>query len=61
MAFLIYRPVMRHFKSRGGSNIFWPLDDAESTNMSTAEKESDSIDFSGEMILDLGTPWKPIT
>lgn len=52
---------MRLFKSRGTSNIFWPLDDAESTNMSTAEKESDSVDSSDEMILDLGAPWKPIT
>lgn len=60
VAFLIYRPVMRLFKCRSSSNIFWPLDDVESTNMSTAEKESEPTDSSGEVILDLGPPWKPI-
>ena len=60
MAFLIYRPVMRLFKCRSSSNIFWPLDDVESTNMSTAEKESEPTDSSGEVILELGPPWKPI-
>ncbi|RVW14228.1 THO complex subunit 2 [Vitis vinifera] len=45
---------------RSSSNIFWPLDDVESTNMSTAEKESEPTDSSGEVILDLGPPWKPI-
>ncbi|WKA12261.1 hypothetical protein VitviT2T_029671 [Vitis vinifera] len=48
------------FKCRSSSNMFWPLDDVESTNMSTAEKESEPTDSSGEVILDLGPPWKPI-
>lgn len=51
---------MRLFKCQSSSNIFWPLDDAESTNMYTAEKESEPTDSSGEVILDLGPPWKPV-
>ncbi|WCJ33658.1 THO complex subunit 2 [Euphorbia peplus] len=57
VAFLIYRPVMRLFKSEANSDVYWPLDDNEA--LSTAESEQ--TEHSGNVILDLGSPHKPIT
>ncbi|KAG8054210.1 hypothetical protein GUJ93_ZPchr0001g32724 [Zizania palustris] len=50
VAFLIYRPVMRLFKSTTGGDTCWPLDDNE-------EGESVSCD---DLILHLDTPHKSI-
>ncbi|KAG8078866.1 hypothetical protein GUJ93_ZPchr0007g6205 [Zizania palustris] len=50
VAFLIYRPVMRLFKSTNGGDTCWPLDDNE-------EGESVSCD---DLILHLDMPHKPI-
>ncbi|XP_047330287.1 THO complex subunit 2 isoform X2 [Impatiens glandulifera] len=57
VAFLIYRPVMRLFKSQN-SNVFWPLNDNEYTT-ALADKEIEHIDSSGKLVLDLGHPLKP--
>ncbi|KAK6921550.1 THO complex, subunitTHOC2, C-terminal, partial [Dillenia turbinata] len=59
VAFLIYRPVMRLFKSQNISDILWPLDDRGATDISNSEESEPSL-YSGNMILDLGSPRKPI-
>lgn len=47
---------MRLFKCEGSSDVFWPLDDHETgSNM-----DSEQTEHSGEVILDLGSPQKPI-
>lgn len=60
VAFLIYRPVMRLFKCQGSSDVFWPLDDNETGNITMAYSESESKDDLSRVILDLGPPRKPI-
>ncbi|XAR65132.1 hypothetical protein NMG60_11009111 [Bertholletia excelsa] len=60
VAFLIYRPVMRLFKCQGRAEAFWPLNSAEASAALVAEKESESTDSSGLLILDLGPSWKSI-
>lgn len=40
MAFLIYRPVMRLFKSPGGEGVCWPLDAGEEV-----DSEKGLLDF----------------
>ncbi|XP_017971051.1 PREDICTED: THO complex subunit 2 isoform X3 [Theobroma cacao] len=60
VAFLIYRPVMRLFKRQGSSDVFWPLDDNETGNITMAYSESESKDDLSRVILDLGPPRKPI-
>ncbi|KAJ0095475.1 hypothetical protein Patl1_15606 [Pistacia atlantica] len=59
VAFLIYRPVMRLFKCQGSSDVFWPLDDNEASNVTTANLESESTEYPGKVVLDLGSQ-KPI-
>ncbi|KAA8532435.1 hypothetical protein F0562_032468 [Nyssa sinensis] len=59
VAFLIYRSVMRLFKCHS-SDVFWPLDCNETTNTSRTEKETELTDSSGKLVLDLGSPRKPI-
>ncbi|KAL5760823.1 hypothetical protein ACOSQ2_019661 [Xanthoceras sorbifolium] len=59
VAFLIYRPVMRLFKCQGSSDVFWPLDDSERANVTTANLESELVEDPGKVILDLGSQ-KPI-
>ncbi|KAL5827745.1 hypothetical protein ACOSQ4_019542 [Xanthoceras sorbifolium] len=59
VAFLIYRPVMRFFKCQGSSDVFWPLDDSERANVTTANLESELVEDPGKVILDLGSQ-KPI-
>ncbi|XP_065856982.1 THO complex subunit 2 isoform X2 [Euphorbia lathyris] len=56
VAFLIYRPVMRLFKCEGNSDVFWPLDD----NEAVSTMDSEQTQYSGKVILDLGSPQKPI-
>lgn len=60
VAFLIYRPVMRLFKCQGSSDVFWPLDDNDATNISNTNLESELTEYSGNVVLDLGSPRKPI-
>ncbi|XP_057960883.1 THO complex subunit 2 [Malania oleifera] len=60
VAFLIFRPVMRLFKCPGNADVFWPLDDSEATAISTVEKDSETADLTGALVLDLGSPHKPV-
>ncbi|KAG6707895.1 hypothetical protein I3842_06G055000 [Carya illinoinensis] len=60
VAFLIYRPVMKLFKCQGNSEILWPLDDSDATNIATTIAESEPTEYSGNMVLDLGSPRRPI-
>ncbi|XP_044488002.1 THO complex subunit 2 isoform X2 [Mangifera indica] len=59
VAFLIYRPIMRLFKCQGSSDVFWPLDDNDTSNITTANLESAPIGYPGKVVLDLGSQ-KPI-
>ncbi|KAM1011881.1 hypothetical protein ACFX2C_047172 [Malus domestica] len=61
VAFLIYRPVMRLFKCQGSSDVFWPLDNIDTQSITSASSESEATEHSGNVVLDLGSPWKPIT
>jgi len=60
VAFLIYRPVMRLFKSERTPNICWPLVDKNAASDSSASIESDPADYSGSMVLDIGSNKNPI-
>ncbi|XP_058108394.1 THO complex subunit 2 isoform X2 [Magnolia sinica] len=60
VAFLIYRPVMRLFKSSSGSEVFWPSDVVEEANMLNSDKDSESLISYPTVVLDLGSPRKPI-
>ncbi|KEH24624.1 THO complex subunit 2 [Medicago truncatula] len=60
VAFLIYRPVMRLFKSKRTPNVCWPLDDKNAASHSSANIESDPADYSGSMVLDIGSNKNPI-
>ncbi|CAN0870401.1 THO complex subunit 2 [Linum grandiflorum] len=61
VAFLIYRPVMRLFRCEGNSEVFWPLKDSDATaSTSSANMESEPTGYSGDLILDVGSPKKPI-
>ncbi|OWM74376.1 hypothetical protein CDL15_Pgr013280 [Punica granatum] len=55
VAFLIYRPVMRIFKCQGRSEVCWPLDIKEPIG-----SDSESEDNPCKLVLDLGSPKKPI-
>ncbi|KDP38157.1 hypothetical protein JCGZ_04800 [Jatropha curcas] len=53
---------MRLFKCEGRSDVLWPLDDDhEAVNSTTMNMESEQLEYSGKVILDLGAPQKPIT
>lgn len=60
VAFLIYRPVMRLFKCRGTSDVFWPLDDSDATHIASTNLVSEPTEYSGNVVLDLDSPRKPI-
>lgn len=51
---------MRLFKCGGNSDDFWPLDDNETVTTTTANLESEPAEYSGKVILDLGSPRKLI-
>ncbi|KAM5566947.1 THO complex subunit 2 [Rosa sericea] len=61
VAFLIYRPVMRLFKSPASSDVFWPLDNSDAQSITSANSESEVVQNSGNVVLDLGSTWNPIT
>ncbi|MCI26049.1 THO complex subunit 2-like, partial [Trifolium medium] len=60
VAFLIYRPVMRLFKSQRSPDVCWPLDDKNAASDSSTNFESDPADSSGSMVLDIGSNKKQI-
>lgn len=51
---------MRLFKCQGSSDVFWPLDDSDATNISTTNLDSEPTEYSGNVVLDLGSSKKPI-
>lgn len=51
---------MKLFKCQGNSEILWPLDDSDATNIATTIAESEPTEYSGNMVLDLGSPRRPI-
>ncbi|KAF7808544.1 THO complex subunit 2 [Senna tora] len=61
VAFLIYRPVMRLFKSRRSPDVCWPLDDRNVTSDASTNSESDPAYHPGNMILDLGSAQNSIS
>ncbi|XP_073103404.1 THO complex subunit 2 isoform X2 [Elaeis guineensis] len=60
VAFLVYRPVMRLFKGVSGAEICWPLDITEDSNIQSANNEAEPTTLSSDVVLDLGSPWKPV-
>ncbi|XP_073105250.1 THO complex subunit 2 isoform X1 [Elaeis guineensis] len=60
VAFLVYRPVMRLFKSISGAEICWPLDITEEPNVSSTNEEAEPSYISCDVVLDLGSPWRPV-
>ncbi|CAJ1936729.1 unnamed protein product [Sphenostylis stenocarpa] len=61
VAFLIYRPVMRLFKSQKNPDVYWPLDDKNSASDASSNIESIRLDNSGSMVLNLGSAQNPIS
>ncbi|XP_010556226.1 PREDICTED: THO complex subunit 2 [Tarenaya hassleriana] len=60
VAFLIYRPVMRLFKSQQSGDVQWPLDAGESMNRDTENTEPDPQGNCVKMILDVSSSKKAI-
>ncbi|MCH94493.1 THO complex subunit 2-like, partial [Trifolium medium] len=60
VAFLIYRPVMRLFKSQRTPDVCWPLDDKNAASDPSTKFESDPADYSDSMVLDIGSNKNPI-
>lgn len=57
VVFLIYRPVMRLFKSSSSLSVCWPSDDVDDAHATSLDEATvPSID----MVLDLGVPRKPV-
>lgn len=61
VAFLIYRPVMRLFKSQKTPDVCWPMEDKYSASDSSTNFESDPADYSGSVVLDIGSNKNPIS
>lgn len=61
VAFLIYRPIMRLFKSQSNPNVCWPLDDKNAASDTSTNFESDPLDHSGSMVLNLGSGQNPLS
>ncbi|KAJ6762448.1 THO COMPLEX SUBUNIT 2, partial [Salix koriyanagi] len=59
-AFFIYRPVMRLFKCAGSLDVFWPLDNIKTVTNTSAILEPEAMEYSGRLILDLGSPHKSV-
>lgn len=51
---------MRLFKCRGTSDVFWPLDDSDATHIASTNLVSEPTEYSGNVVLDLDSPRKPI-
>ncbi|RZC14072.1 THO complex subunit 2 isoform B [Glycine soja] len=61
VAFLIYRPVMRLFKSPRNPDVCWPLGDKDAASDASTNFESDPLDHSASMVLNLGSDQNPIS
>lgn len=46
---------MRLFKCQGSSDVFWPSDNNGASSFTTANSESEAIEPSGNLVLDLGS------
>lgn len=57
VAFLIYRPVMRLFKSSCSFSVCWPSDDVDEAHATGADEATAP---STDLVLDLGVPRKPV-
>ena len=51
---------MRLFKSQRSPDVCWPLDDNNAASDASTNSESDRVDHSGSMVLDLGSARNPI-
>lgn len=51
---------MRLFKSQRDPDIYWPLDDKRGASDASSNFESDPLDNSGSMVLNLGSARNPI-
>lgn len=51
---------MRLFKSQRIPDVYWPLDDKNAASDASTNFESDPADYSGSMILDIGSNKNPI-
>lgn len=51
---------MRLFKSQRNPDVCWPLDDKNAASDASSNSESDPVDYSGSMVLDLGSNQSPI-
>ena len=51
---------MRLFKIQGSSDIFWPLDNNDISNVAVANSDSEAAERSGDVILDLGSSRMPV-
>ncbi|KAK7320119.1 hypothetical protein RJT34_04853 [Clitoria ternatea] len=61
VAFLIYRPVMRLFKSQRNPDVCWPLDDKNTASDTSTNFESDPSDHTDSMVLDFGSAQNPLS
>lgn len=52
---------MRLFKTPPSSDVFWPLDNNDAQSITSAISESEAAQNSGNVVLDLGSTWNPIT
>ena len=51
---------MRLFKCEGSLDVFWPLDSNETVTTTSANLEPEAREYSGRVILDLGSLHKPV-
>lgn len=51
---------MRLFKIQGSSDLLWPLDSNDSSSVATANSDSETAEHSDDVVLDLGSPRRPI-
>ncbi|KAL3684910.1 hypothetical protein R1sor_002932 [Riccia sorocarpa] len=61
VAFLIYRPVMRLFKTHKSSSLSWPGDTSKSLVQVDGNKEGAATRTNSELVLDLGPNRKTLT
>ncbi|XP_072998778.1 THO complex subunit 2 [Typha latifolia] len=60
VAFLIYRPVMRLFRSTTVAEICWPLDIIKDLNVPCIDNEAESSTSSSDIVLPLDSTQKPV-
>jgi THO complex subunit 2 len=52
---------MRLFKCAGSLDVFWPLENNKTVTNTSAILEPEAIEYSGGVILDLGSSHKSVT